>query len=47
MFLDQMMIRNVESAMKNFGIDLRKACEGLGVSVEEYEEAKRQCEVRK
>ena len=44
---DQMMIRNVESAMKNFGIDLRKACEGLGVSVEEYEEAKRQCEVRK
>ncbi len=44
---DQMMIRNVESAMKNFGIDLRKACEGLGVSVEEYEEAKRQCEGRK
>lgn len=44
---DQMMIRNVESAMKNFGIDLRKACEGLGVSVEEYEEAKGQCEGRK
>lgn len=36
-----MLIRNVESAMKNFGIDLQKACEGLGISVKEYEEAVR------
>ncbi len=38
----EMLIKNVEAAMKNFGIDLRKACEGLGVSVAEYEEAKKQ-----
>ena len=38
----EMLVRNVEAAMKNFGVDLHKACEGLGVSVEEYEEAKRQ-----
>lgn len=36
----QTLIRNVESAMKNFNIDLRQACEGLGASVEEYERAK-------
>lgn len=38
----EMLIRNVEAAMKNFGVDLQKACEGLGVSVAEYEAAKRQ-----
>ena len=38
----EMLVRNVEAAMKNFSVDLHKACEGLGVSVEEYEEAKRQ-----
>lgn len=27
--------------MKNFGVDLHKACEGLGVSMAEYENAKR------
>ncbi|MDE7259594.1 MAG: Rpn family recombination-promoting nuclease/putative transposase [Lachnospiraceae bacterium] len=36
------LIRNVESAMKNFNIDLQQACEGLGTSVEEYERAKEQ-----
>lgn len=39
----QMLVRNIESAMKNFEIDLEKACEGLGVSVAEYEEAKKHC----
>lgn len=34
------MVKNVEAAMKNFGIDLQKACEGLGTTVEEYEAAK-------
>ncbi|MDE6739164.1 MAG: hypothetical protein K2K07_08715, partial [Lachnospiraceae bacterium] len=38
----QTLIRNVESAMKNFNIDLKQACEGLGASVEEYERAKEQ-----
>ena len=39
----EMLVRNIESAMKNFDVDLQKACDGLGVSVAEYEEAKRQC----
>lgn len=39
----EMLIKTVEAAMKNFDVDLHKACEGLGVSVAEYEEAKRQC----
>ncbi|MBD5475220.1 MAG: Rpn family recombination-promoting nuclease/putative transposase [Lachnospiraceae bacterium] len=34
------LIENVESAMKNFKIDLQQACVGLGISVEEYEKAK-------
>lgn len=34
------LTKNVESVMKNFGIDLQKACEGLGITVEEYENAK-------
>lgn len=34
------LVRNVESAMKNFNINLEKACEGLGTSVAEYEGAK-------
>lgn len=36
------LIKSVEAAMQNFGIDLKKACEGLGASVEEYEKAKEQ-----
>lgn len=39
----EMLIKTVEAAMKNFDVDLHKACEGFGVSVAEYEEAKRQC----
>ena len=34
------LIKNVETLMKNLDIDLQKACEGLGISVEEYERAK-------
>lgn len=36
------MIRYVESAMKNLHLTLQEACAGLEISVEEYEEAKRQ-----
>ncbi|MCM1038293.1 MAG: hypothetical protein NC434_03150 [Ruminococcus sp.] len=36
------LVKNVETAMKNFGIDLQRACEGLEISVEEYEKAKQQ-----
>jgi hypothetical protein len=34
------LIKNIESAMQNFHIDLSRACEGLGVTVEEYEAAR-------
>ena len=35
------IISNVESVIKNLGLDLPKACEGLGITVKEYEEAKK------
>lgn len=35
------MIRFVELTMKNLHLSLQEACEGLEISVEEYEEAKR------
>lgn len=38
----QTLVKNVESAMKNFGITLQKACDGLGVTMKEYEDAKSQ-----
>lgn len=34
------LVKNVEAAMENFGVDLQRACEGLGVSVKDYESAK-------
>ena len=34
------LVRSVELAMKNFNIDLPKACQGLEISVEEYEASK-------
>ena len=37
----QTLVKNVESATKHFKIDLSKACEGLGTSVREYEEARK------
>lgn len=36
------LIRHVDSAMKNLHLSLQEACAGLEISVEEYEEAKRQ-----
>lgn len=35
-----MLVKNINSAMRNFHIDLSEACRGLGVTVEEYEKAK-------
>ncbi|MCH5249862.1 MAG: hypothetical protein J1E98_08010 [Lachnospiraceae bacterium] len=34
------LIKNIETLMNNLGIDLQKACESLGISVEEYHNAK-------
>lgn len=34
--------KSVEAVMKNLGLDLQKACTGLGISVEEYIHAKEQ-----
>ena len=36
----QNLVKNIDSAMKNLGIDLQQACEALGTSIEEYENAK-------
>lgn len=38
--MTEMLVKNVESAMQNFKIDLEKACQGIGVTVEEYRKAK-------
>ena len=35
----EILVKSVE-AMKNFGIDLQKACEWIGTTVEEYYRAK-------
>lgn len=35
-----LLIQNVESIMKNFNLDLEKACGGIGTTVEEYHQAK-------
>lgn len=37
----EMLVRNVEAIMENFGIDQQKACEGLGITMEEYQSAER------
>ena len=34
------LIKNVQSIMKNLSLDLPKACEGLGITVDEYQKAK-------
>ncbi|MDE7199534.1 MAG: hypothetical protein K2O15_11730, partial [Lachnospiraceae bacterium] len=36
------LVRSVELSMKNFQVNLQEACQGLEISVEEYENAKRQ-----
>ena len=35
------LVKSVDLAMENFHINLEKACEGLGTTVEEYREAKK------
>ncbi len=35
------LIRNVNALMENLNLDLRKACESLGISVEKYQNAKK------
>lgn len=34
------LVKNVEAAMKNFHVDLQRACEGVGTTLEEYHKAK-------
>lgn len=34
------LVKNVESSMKNFHVTLQEACDGLEISVEDYERAK-------
>ena len=36
----RMVVEVVDSAMTNFHVDLETACEGLGITVEEYNKAK-------
>lgn len=36
------MVKNVDAVMKSFDIDQQKACEAIGISVEEYEAARQQ-----
>ncbi|MBD5457794.1 MAG: Rpn family recombination-promoting nuclease/putative transposase [Lachnospiraceae bacterium] len=36
----QTLVKNIDSAMKNLSIGLQQACEALGTSIEEYENAK-------
>ncbi len=38
----QTLVRSVELSVKNFHVSLQEACEGLEISVEEYEKAKQQ-----
>lgn len=36
----EMLVSSVESVMVKFNVDLSKACEGVGATVEEYHKAK-------
>lgn len=38
----KMLVASVESVMVKFNVDLEKACEGVGTTVEEYHKAKGQ-----
>ena len=35
------LVKSIDSAMKNLGLDLAETCQALGTSIEEYENAKR------
>lgn len=39
--MDLERLRSVDALMKNLNIDLQKACEGVGITVEDYENAKK------
>ena len=39
----QMLIANIENAMRNFDLSLEQACEGLGTTVEAYQKAEAAC----
>ena len=36
----EMLVKNVDAAMRNFHVDLPGACNGLGIHIEEYRKAK-------
>lgn len=36
----KMLIENIDAGMQNFHVSLQEACQGLGYTVEKYEEAK-------
>ncbi|MBD5549448.1 MAG: Rpn family recombination-promoting nuclease/putative transposase [Lachnospiraceae bacterium] len=40
------IVKCVESAMENFHVDLQRACEGLGTTIEEYSKAKTSMELQ-
>lgn len=37
----EQLVNSIESAMKNFHVDLETACKGLGISIDSYHEAKK------
>lgn len=39
------LIHTIESVMQNFHVNLREACEGAGISIEKYQEAKKRIEI--
>ena len=39
------LIHTIESVMQNFHVNLREACEGAGISIKEYQEAKKRMEI--
>ena len=38
------LIYTIESVMQNFHVNLQEACEGAGISIEKYQEAKKRIE---
>lgn len=41
------LVKNVESVMDKFGVDLETACNGVGITVSEYDNAKSLARQRK
>lgn len=40
------MVNSVETAMESFGVDLERACIGIGTTLEEYQKAKNEVNKR-